>query len=442
MANQERGLELGQRCDHQHSPLSAAAEDPEKDMAAGPRTKVYRRRFSSIRGIAVRPPVTRRRRDDQWSSSRRFREQTSDPKVAFECLPLRPCDFRLPSSWIKRLDQESPPYIHIRRNVYLTKKTPKVSKDDGMQCSCKGSKICSSDCICRLLYTSCSSSCACEGKCENLPFQKRDGRRLRLKETENCGWGLFADENIERGDFLIEYIGEVIDDKTCEERLWDLKERGENNFYLCEVGHDKVIDATFKGNMSRFINHSCNPNAQLRKWQCDGELRIGVFAVSRILKGQEITYDYKYIQFGTEQQCHCGSKNCKGILGGSRPTKLQNQNVQGEMVQFFPQQEKMDAPETQNFSKPREFKQIISDAPSVSPFAHSRNSVGHRVRVWWPLDQKYYSGRIIRYNASIGKHQILYDDGDEEEISLLEEKWSWEKKEGAILEQKLRTLEV
>lgn len=61
-------------------------------------------------------------------------------------------------------------------------------------------------------------------------------------------------------------INAVIDDKTCEERLWKMKHNGETNFYLCEINRDMVIDATFKGNQSRFINHSCCPNTEMQKW--------------------------------------------------------------------------------------------------------------------------------------------------------------------------------
>jgi histone-lysine N-methyltransferase SETD2 len=52
----------------------------------------------------------------------------------------------------------------------------------------------------------------------------------------------------------------------CEDRLQDMKQRKDQNFYMCKVGKDFVIDATFRGNACRFINHSCQPNCQLEKW--------------------------------------------------------------------------------------------------------------------------------------------------------------------------------
>ncbi|AQK53527.1 Histone-lysine N-methyltransferase ASHR3 [Zea mays] len=113
------------------------------------------------------------------------------------------------------------------------------------------------------------------------------------QHTKRCGWGAVALEPLERGDFVIEYVGEVIDDATCEQRLWDIRRRGDKNFYMCEISKDFTIDATFKGNVSRFLNHSCEPNCKLEKWQVDGETRVGVFASRSIEVGEPLTYDYR-----------------------------------------------------------------------------------------------------------------------------------------------------
>ncbi|MBA0778630.1 hypothetical protein Gotri_006478 [Gossypium trilobum] len=174
-------------------------------------------------------------------------------------------------------------------------------------------------------------------------------RSILFTQTEKCGEGIVADEDIKHGEFVIEYVGEVIDDKTCEERLWNMKHRGETNFYLCEINRDMVIDATYKGNKSRYINHSCCPNTEMQKWIIDGETRIGIFAMRDIKKGEHLTYDYQYeclpyslpplvfvpltfvvlvqsnkfsrfVQFGADQDCHCGAAGCRQKLG-VKPSK-------------------------------------------------------------------------------------------------------------------------
>jgi len=53
-----------------------------------------------------------------------------------------------------------------------------------------------------------------------------------------------------------------------------------------------VIDATYVGNYSRFINHSCSPNAECQKWTVKGEERIAIFASKDIHIGEEVTYNY------------------------------------------------------------------------------------------------------------------------------------------------------
>ncbi|ERN07128.1 hypothetical protein AMTR_s00019p00119370 [Amborella trichopoda] len=148
----------------------------------------------------------------------------------------------------------------------------------------------------RVQSISCSKACSCSELCTNRPFRKE--KKLKIVKTQYCGWGVEAAEPIKEGTFVIEYIGEVIDDSLCEQRLWDMKRRGDVNFYMCEIKKDFTIDATFKGNASRFLNHSCNPNCKLEKWQADGETRVGVFAFKNVEVGEPLTYDYRRFMFG------------------------------------------------------------------------------------------------------------------------------------------------
>ncbi|XP_073010251.1 sister chromatid cohesion protein PDS5 homolog A isoform X2 [Typha latifolia] len=49
--------------------------------------------------------------------------------------------------------------------------------------------------------------------------------------------------------------------------------------------------------------------------------------------------------------------------------------------------------------------------------------VGSRIKVWWPLDKKFYEGVIQSYDSESKKHMVLYDDGDVEVLNLGKEKW-------------------
>eukprot|EP00250_Pteridium_aquilinum_P022813 c2573_g1_i1 orf=282-2036(+) len=374
----------------------------------------------------------------------------------FQSLPIpdRFCEFEVPGvyhSFVKELKMKPQSFVQIRRNIHLVKKPKRRLEDEYMQCACAsagGSRAsCEKDCICSMLQYSCSASCGCGASCLNLPFQKRLGRKLELTKTERCGWGLQAAEHIKAGDFLIEYVGEVIDDKTCEERLWGMKERGESNFYMCEINRETVVDATFKGNLSRFINHSCHPNTELQKWQIDEELRIGVFAISDIPEGESISYDYQFIPFGQEQDCLCGASGCRGKLG-RRPSKqkisaiMALKVVQRELLmvrqtkrskfcgvgtepgyhsidQFFPKRKKL------QFSSVCE-----SEAKIWSPTKETTSTVpciGRRVQIWWPLDQKFYHGKIMDFDDQESTHKIVYDDGQEEVLHMDKEIWQLEK---------------
>ncbi|KAK1293455.1 Histone-lysine N-methyltransferase ASHR3 [Acorus calamus] len=173
----------------------------------------------------------------------------------------------------------------------MKKKRDDTIDDSGCK-SCKTGGTCDEDCVCRGQSISCSKACSCSDSCTNRPFRRE--KKVKIVKTRLCGWGVKAAESIKKGDFVIEYIGEVINDALCEQRLWDMKHRGDQNFYMCEIRKDFTIDATFKGNASRFLNHSCNPNCKLEKWQVDGETRVGVFAAQAIEAGEQLTYDYRY----------------------------------------------------------------------------------------------------------------------------------------------------
>jgi hypothetical protein len=53
------------------------------------------------------------------------------------------------------------------------------------------------------------------------------------------------------------------------------------------------------GSEARFLNHSCDPNCEIEKWNVLGEWRVGIFAKHPIAAGQELTYDYNFEAFAS-----------------------------------------------------------------------------------------------------------------------------------------------
>lgn len=63
----------------------------------------------------------------------------------------------------------------------------------------------------------------------------------------------------------MEYVGEVIDSKTFKKRAKEYSKDKNIHYYFMALKSNQMIDATMKGNISRFINHSCDPNAETQK---------------------------------------------------------------------------------------------------------------------------------------------------------------------------------
>merc|ERR1712179_822071 len=128
-----------------------------------------------------------------------------------------------------------------------------------------------------------------------------------------------------------EYVGEVLDAKMFRKRAKDYARADVQHFYFMALSSEYCIDASEKGNVSRFINHSCNPNAETQKWMVNGEMRVGFFTKTKVFKGEEITFDYKYERYGQEaQKCCCDSENCRGWLGGDPSAKKNINEIDSE----------------------------------------------------------------------------------------------------------------
>uniref|UniRef100_W5M8W3 [histone H3]-lysine(4) N-methyltransferase n=1 Tax=Lepisosteus oculatus TaxID=7918 RepID=W5M8W3_LEPOC len=129
------------------------------------------------------------------------------------------------------------------------------------------------------------------------------------------GRGLFCKRNIDAGEMVIEYSGivvrSVLTDKR--EKYYDSKGIG---CYMFRIDDFDVVDATMHGNAARFINHSCEPNCYSRVINVEGQKHIVIFALRKIYRGEELTYDYKFpIEDASNKlHCNCGARRCRRFL--------------------------------------------------------------------------------------------------------------------------------
>ncbi|KAJ7541963.1 hypothetical protein O6H91_10G083200 [Diphasiastrum complanatum] len=147
-----------------------------------------------------------------------------------------------------------------------------------------------------------------------ISLLKSRKKRLKLQRSKIHDWGLLALEPIDAEDFIIEYIGEIIRTKISDVRELQYEKMGVGSSYLFRIDDEHVIDATVRGGLARFINHSCEPNCYTKIITVEGQKRVFVYAKKSITIGQELTYDYKFPLEEKKIPCLCGSKRCRGSL--------------------------------------------------------------------------------------------------------------------------------
>uniref|UniRef100_A0A8C8LSY7 Histone-lysine N-methyltransferase NSD3 n=1 Tax=Oncorhynchus tshawytscha TaxID=74940 RepID=A0A8C8LSY7_ONCTS len=226
----------------------------------------------------------------------------------------------------ERNSRKPPPYKFIKSNKPVGKVQVHIADlSEIPRCNCKPTDEhpCSLDsqCLNRMLQYECHPQvCPTGDNCENQCFSKRLYSETEVIKTDGCGWGLKTNQALRKGDFVTEYVGEVIDSEECQQRIKHAHENRVTDFYMLTLTKDRVIDAGPKGNSSRFINHSCSPNCETQKWTVNGDVRIGLFTLCDIEAGTELTFNYNLDLVGNRRSsCHCGAENCSGFLG-VRPT--------------------------------------------------------------------------------------------------------------------------
>ncbi|KAL0419721.1 UNVERIFIED_CONTAM: putative inactive histone-lysine N-methyltransferase SUVR2 [Sesamum radiatum] len=176
---------------------------------------------------------------------------------------------------------------------------------------CKGHLV-------RKFIKECWWKCGCNKQCGNRVVQRGISRNLQVYMTpEGKGWGLRTLEDLPKGAFVCEYVGEVLTNAELFERVLR-SPKGEKHSYpvlldadWCAEGVLKdeealCLDATYYGNVARFINHRCYDSNLV-------EIPVEVETPDH-----HFYHDYG-IDFDDHEhpikafRCQCGSKYCRNI---------------------------------------------------------------------------------------------------------------------------------
>ncbi|GIY85011.1 histone-lysine N-methyltransferase SUV39H2 [Caerostris darwini] len=241
------------------------------------------------------------------------------------------------------VDLEGPPNFKFLSN-YIINKNIEIVEEPVTFCSCKNCHK-SKDCCPiqldgqwaydrygrvqlnpgRAIYE-CNSKCKCGISCYNRVVQHGQKVKVGIFKTSNGrGWGLKTLESIAKGQFVMEYLGEIITTEEAEKRDLSCDNNGCTYLFDLDFGTQNckyTIDARHRGNASHFMNHSCDPNLQVFvvwiEMQVEDIPRLAFFAKKKINRGEELTFDYKMTKssgINAESfKCLCNEKKCRGSL--------------------------------------------------------------------------------------------------------------------------------
>ncbi|OVA02327.1 SET domain [Macleaya cordata] len=216
-----------------------------------------------------------------------------------------------------------------KHNLFYCQDCPlERSKNEDLPDQCKGHLV-------RKFIKECWSKCGCNKQCGNRVVQRGITCNLQVFLTPHGkGWGLRTLEDLPRGAFVCEYVGEILTNTELYER--NMRSTGnERHTYPvlldADWGSEGVLkdeealclDATFYGNVARFINHRCF-DANLVEIPVEIEApdhhyyHIAFFTSRKVEALEELTWDYG-IDFNDHDhpvkafRCLCGSEGCRDV---------------------------------------------------------------------------------------------------------------------------------
>ncbi|KAK6937728.1 WIYLD domain, partial [Dillenia turbinata] len=215
----------------------------------------------------------------------------------------------------------------IKHSFYCKECPLERSKNDDILEPCKGHLM-------RKFIKECWRKCGCNKQCGNRVVQRGITCNLQVFFTnEGKGWGLCTLQDLPKGSFVCEYVGEIL-------TTGELYERSMQQFGVQKQSYSVVLDAGWHsgvmkgedalcldasryGNIARFINHRCS-DANLIQIPVEIETpnhhyyHLAFFTARKVDALEELTWDYG-IDFEDSDHhvkafhCKCGSEYCRNM---------------------------------------------------------------------------------------------------------------------------------
>lgn len=163
-------------------------------------------------------------------------------------------------------------HYNYRNDLHISNKVKKKMMDMDKKCDDLATKVCAENIG---MEVECPVDCERGNECDNHKIRKlrekntpQENPRFTIKlcDKKEKGYGLFSNVGFNEMDVILEYVGEVFYTAAKDYIKKRKNEDVRRLYYATLAPNFEVVSDTY-GNESRFINHSCKPNAEMMRWK-------------------------------------------------------------------------------------------------------------------------------------------------------------------------------
>jgi len=223
---------------------------------------------------------------------------------------------------IKHLGFKTIEFDDLMQQYNKLYKSGKIKREQA-DTACKCKYHCGDDCYNKCAQMECTDdNCNVKAGCGNRHWTGCGNRWISESHfltscapgeerhyREKLGMGLKATEDIPQGVIIGPYVGELL----TRDQLKHIK----TNDYVSELGDGIYIDASKKGNLTRYINHSHEPNCEAVKRLIDGFTTKWIITTRPITAKEFLSMEYNIGVENCKNRC-CRYQKGKGKGKGSK----------------------------------------------------------------------------------------------------------------------------